>query len=71
MHAGDEPLVFEFRDTVEGVEEDVAGEESEAGAIQDQEGVALSAFKLPLPLEGSGCETCDVTATAPSLSGRG
>lgn len=59
MDARDEPLVFEFGHAVEGVEDDVAREVLDTGAVHDEEGVPLSVLELPLSFERCGRETCD------------
>ena len=61
MDAGDEPLVSQLGYFVELPEDDTGGEESEAGAGHDEEGVAFSLLELPLSSDGRGRETGDAT----------
>lgn len=62
MDASDEPLVFELGYFVEGLEDDVGGEVSDAGAVHDEECVAFSMFELPLAFDGCGGKAGDATA---------
>lgn len=63
VDARDEALVSELGHFEEGLEEDVAREEPDAGTVHDQEGVSFAAFELPLSFEGCVRDACDAAAT--------
>lgn len=68
VDARDEPLVFQFGYAVEGIEDDVAREESETGAVHDEEGISFSLFELPLSFNGCACDTCDAAVYIPRVT---
>lgn len=65
MYAGDEPLVLEQGHFVELTEDDVLRDVTNARAEHDEEGIALSAFELPLGSEGRSGEAGDAAAGVP------
>ena len=62
VDARDEPLVFEFGNSIDGVEDDVFGEGNETRTVHDQEGISFAALELPLSLDGCIRDrACDAT----------